>query len=148
MLCLGVVLLGLGKRKLGIMIIVAFLLSGLIVQLCKRYIPEPRPGRYFSHIEAIHKVYDMPLTGNNSFPSGHTTTAFAMFSMLSLVNRYKRWQSCFFVLALLVGYSRIYLGHHFFKDVYVGALCGYISSVIVFWFFRNKEFNEKPLLKY
>lgn len=148
MLALGVVLLGLGKRKLGVMLLLSFLLSGLTVQISKKYMPEPRPGRYFPEINAIHKVYDMPLTGNNSFPSGHTTTAFAMFSMLALTNQYRRWQLCFFVLALLVGYSRIYLGHHFFKDVYAGSLCGFISSLLILWLFRNKEFDEKPLISY
>ena len=50
MLALGVVLLGLGKRKLGVMLLLSFLLSGLFVQVSKKYMPEPRPGRYFSQI--------------------------------------------------------------------------------------------------
>ena len=144
MLALGVVFLGLGKRKLGVMLLLSFLLSGLIVQISKRYAAEPRPGRYFPQINAIHKVDDMPLTGNNSFPSGHTTTAFAMFSMLALTSRYKRLQMGYFLLALLVGYSRIYLGHHFFKDVYAGAIVGYLSSLMILWIFRNKMlYNDR-----
>jgi membrane-associated phospholipid phosphatase len=144
MLALGIVLLGLGKRKLGVMLFLSFILSGLIVQISKRSIPEPRPGRYFPQINAIHKVNDMPLTGNNSFPSGHTTTAFAMFSMLALTSRYRRLQMGYFLLALLVGYSRIYLGHHFFKDVYVGAIVGYLSSLMTLWIFRNKMlYNDR-----
>jgi membrane-associated phospholipid phosphatase len=138
MLAVGVVLIGLGKRKLGIMMLIAFVASGLIIQSIKKFKPEPRPGRYFTQIDRIHKVEDQPLTGNNSFPSGHTTTAFAFFSMLAFSSRVYGMQLFYFILALLVGYSRIYLGHHFFKDVYVGSIIGFITSLIVVWSLRNK----------
>lgn len=142
MIATGVVLLGLGKRKLGILILASFLLSGLFVQLFKRYKPEPRPGRYFSKIERIHKVEEQPLMGNNSFPSGHTTTAFAMFSMLALATRNYSLQFIYFLMALLVGYSRIYLGHHFFKDVYFGSLIGYGSTLFIYLVFKKREFGS------
>jgi membrane-associated phospholipid phosphatase len=144
MLASGIVLLGLGKRKLGIMIVISFIISGLIIQAVKKYSPEPRPGRYFAHIERIHKVEDQPLTGNNSFPSGHTTTAFALFSMLAFSSRSLAVQFVYFILALLVGYSRIYLGHHFFKDVYVGGMVGFLTSLFIIWVFRNRlNFDSK-----
>jgi membrane-associated phospholipid phosphatase len=141
MIGLGVVLLGLGKRKMGVMLILSFLLSGLIVQMGKRLKPEPRPGKYYAEINQIHRVEDQPLKGNNSFPSGHTTTAFAMFSLLSFsIKRNLLLESVFFLLALFVAYSRIYLGHHFFKDVYAGAILGYVCSLLIVWLFRNKNF--------
>ena len=143
MVALGVVLLGLGKRKLGLMIIVSFLLSGLIVQVSKKYKPEPRPGKYFTEVSRIHRVEDQPLTGNNSFPSGHTTTAFAMFSMLAFASRKYSMQLICFLAAILVAYSRIYLGHHFFKDVFFGAILGYITTLMVLWVFRNKDFGGR-----
>jgi membrane-associated phospholipid phosphatase len=144
MLAGGVIFLGLGKRKLGIMILIAFVVSGLLAQGIKKYKPEPRPGRYFAEIDRIHKVQDQPLTGNNSFPSGHTTTAFAFFAMLAFVTQNKGLQVFYFLCALLVGYSRIYLGQHFFKDVYVGAMVGFSTSLIVLWSLRNKLlYNDK-----
>jgi membrane-associated phospholipid phosphatase len=141
MLGLGVIMLGLGKRKMGVLLILSFLLSGLFVQVGKRFKPEPRPGRYYAEINRIHKVHDQPLMGNNSFPSGHTTTAFAMFTILALYSKNKGRQMLFFLLALSVGYSRIYLGHHFFKDVYFGAMLGFTSVIILFWILRNKDFG-------
>jgi membrane-associated phospholipid phosphatase len=141
MIAIGVVLLGLRKRKLGLMILISFLISGLIVQLSKRYKPEPRPGKYFTEINRIHSVHDQPLTGNNSFPSGHTTTAFALFSMLAFHSRKYSLQIFYFLAALLVGYSRIYLGQHFFKDVYAGALLGYGCSLVIFKQLREKDFG-------
>ena len=141
-LALGVLMLGLGKRKLGIMLLATFVLSGLLAQSIKRFKPEPRPGRYFTHIERIHKVSENPLTGNNSFPSGHTTTAFAMFSMLAFASRTYTLPLIYFLLALMVGYSRIYLGQHFFKDVLIGAFLGYLSSLFILWLFRKKDFGS------
>lgn len=143
MIGLGVVLMGLGKRRLGLLLIISFLFSGLIVQICKKGKPEPRPGRYFTEVSRIHKVRDQPLTGNNSFPSGHTTTAFAMFAMLALFTGSHILQLCYFLMALLVAYSRIYLGQHFFKDVYAGAILGYLCTLLIVWIFRNKELGGR-----
>lgn len=143
MILLGLIFLVMGKRKTGVLLILAFLLSGLFVQIIKRTKPEPRPGRYYTELnqgEQIHRVDGNLLKGNNSFPSGHTTTAFAMFSLLAFDNRRKHRQLLFFMIALTVGYSRIYLGQHFFKDVWIGALLGYATSYFLLWAFRKKDF--------
>ncbi|HMO33909.1 MAG TPA: phosphatase PAP2 family protein [Lacibacter sp.] len=141
MLVVGALALGLGRRKLGVLLILSFLLSGLLAQGLKRLRPEPRPGRYFTQIEQIHKVEERLLQGNNSFPSGHTTTAFALFSLLAFSTRKYGWQLLFFMAAVFVGYSRIYLGQHFFKDVYAGALLGFACSLLLFWLFRKQEWD-------
>ena len=64
-------------------------------------------------------------TGANSFPSGHTLSAFALYTYLALILPEKRYAglACFTV-ALLVAVSRIYLVQHFLEDVYVGAMLG------------------------
>jgi membrane-associated phospholipid phosphatase len=142
MILIGLIFIVMNKKKTGVLLILSFLLSGLFVQIIKRTKPEPRPGRYFTALhkaDRIHRVDGHLLMGNNSFPSGHTTTAFALFSLLSFDNRRVRWQILFFFLALAVGYSRIYLGQHFFKDVLIGALLGYATSLFLVWQFRNKE---------
>lgn len=142
MLGVGAVALGLGYRKLGILLILSFLLSGLLAQGIKRLQPQPRPGAYFAQVDAIHKVDGKLLKGNNSFPSGHTTTAFAMFALLAFASGSFALQLSYFLLALLVGYSRIYLGQHFFADVWAGALLGFASSVWLLWLFRNKHIDQ------
>lgn len=141
MLALAIVLLGLGKRRLGILLLISFIFSGLLAQTIKRLKPEPRPGIHFAQIEQIHKVNDELLKANNSFPSGHTTTAFAMFSLLAFAVRNPSLQLLFLLLALGVGFSRIYLGQHFFKDVWVGSLLGYGTSLLIFWIFREQDFS-------
>lgn len=148
MITLAVILFIAGKRKLGILLFLSFFLSGLFVQLVKRLEPEPRPGLYFSNEKplqktgTIHFIDGKLLMGRNSFPSGHTTTAFALFSLLAFATRNQFIQILFFLAALIVGYSRIYLGQHFFKDVLIGAVLGYGCSVFLFWLLRNKEFDR------
>jgi membrane-associated phospholipid phosphatase len=142
MLALGIVLLGLGKRRLGILLLISFIFSGLLAQAIKRAKPEPRPGLHFAQVDVIHRVNDDLLKANNSFPSGHTTTAFAMFSLLSFSVRNPTVQLFYLLLALAVGFSRLYLGQHFFKDVWVGSLIGYGTSLFIFWIFREQDFSS------
>jgi len=53
------------------------------------------------------------------------------------------------MLAVLVGYSRIYLSQHFLFDVYFGALFGVISAFIIIFMMQkfNQEWLDKSLVK-
>lgn len=141
MASLAVIMFLIGKRKLGLLLILSFLLSGLLAQTIKRIEQRPRPGAYFKQPERIHRVDEKLLKGNNSFPSGHTTTAFATFSLLAFATRTKAIQFFFFAVAVVVGYSRIYLGAHFAEDVLAGAALGFISSFFLCWLLRKKEWD-------
>jgi membrane-associated phospholipid phosphatase len=59
-----------------------------------------------------------------SYPSGHSALAFTVATVLALALR--RWSviGMGLVGALVVGYSRLYLGHHYFSDVVGGAVLG------------------------
>jgi len=73
-------------------------------------------------------------SGANSFPSGHTMSGFALFAFVAFCAPRKKWGAVlFFLLALLVGFSRIYLTQHFFEDVYLGAIVGVLVGI--FWYF-------------
>ena len=141
MAALGIILWLVGKKKLGLLLMLSFLLSGLLAQSIKRLEQRPRPGLYFKKSEVIHRVDHELLKGRNSFPSGHTTTAFATFSLLAFATRNKLVQLFFFAAAVAVAYSRIYLGAHFAEDVLAGAALGFSSSYFLCWLLRKKDWD-------
>lgn len=115
----------------------AFLLS----QALKSYFNEPRPLAYFKEAGLVHIVEDWSHYYHRSFPSGHTTGTFAFFCFLSLflTPHHRGWGLLFFAMALLTGYSRIYLAAHFFLDVYVGSLIGTVFSIFAVSVFYKKR---------
>ena len=141
MAALGIILWLVGKKKLGLLLMLSFLLSGLLAQNIKRLEQRPRPGLYCKKSEVIHRVDHELLKGRNSFPSGHTTTAFATFSLLAFATRNKLVQLFFFAAAVAVAYSRIYLGAHFAEDVLAGAALGFSSSYFLCWLLRKKDWD-------
>jgi undecaprenyl-diphosphatase len=76
-----------------------------------------------------------------SFPSGHTSVAFATATSLSLA--YPKWYVIVpsFAYAGTVGYSRMYLGIHYPSDVLAGALVGAGSSLLTWQL--QKLLNKK-----
>jgi membrane-associated phospholipid phosphatase len=104
-----------------------------IILLIKKFYGCPRPLVEFG----LSRVHTVPWLDNafyNSFPSGHTIGAFGFFMLLSfyLPKKQKLWSVLFFALALGCGISRLYLGQHYFKDIYVGSLIGVMVSTVLF----------------
>ena len=108
-------------------------LTGIIVTgvsfLAKSFFLHPRPSVYYralGQLDNINLVEDVYLLGGpTSFPSGHTMSGFAIFTLIALLLPHKKIVAILlFSAALLVGISRIYLVQHFLKDVYLGAIMG------------------------
>ena len=114
----------------------------------KSYFKHPRPITYFYkylknvNFKGIAEVHHH--TGFNSFPSGHTFAAFAIFTLLMLVSKNKKSQIIYLLLAVTVGLSRIYLAQHFVEDVAFGSILGIIMALSVYYLFfivwKNKTF--------
>ena len=106
----------------------------LIQQVLKRLYHAPRPVLFFNRAAWIHHSSAWPELLRNSFPSGHSQGAFSFFCFVSLLLPAKyRWLGfVFFIFAISVCYSRIYLAAHFFDDVYAGSLIGGITTTLLF----------------
>lgn len=106
----------------------------LVQQGMKAWFDELRPLKYFNDAPWIHKLPHWPSLYHHSFPSGHTEGAFSFLCFLSLLlyRTHRHWALLFFVLALMVGYSRMYLAAHFFADVYVGSIVGVVVTTICY----------------
>lgn len=119
------------QRILATKLLLVFLFSGLIAQLLKRLFRAPRPKALLNEAFYDHFISGVTHSGFTSFPSGHTTTAFAVAAMLAFSCRGKTTGIFAFWIAMLVGYSRVYLGQHFVEDVLAGMVIGILSAVLI-----------------
>jgi len=128
----GLLFLLLKQRRLSLLILSSYVLSGLIAQTIKYFVVSLRPGSS-PELSDYKYFYEETLHGSHaSFPSGHATTAFAMAAIISFWYKDKRIGVLAFLFALMVGYSRIYTGNHFLIDVLAGSFIG-ISCSIICW---------------
>ena len=125
------------RRFLSLMIIAGYVLSGIPVQIIKSYFDTPRPAIFLKGMNYSHFVEGVTLHNYNSFPSGHTASAFALALILAISLKNKWYGLIILFLATMVGYSRIYLSQHFMVDVFVGSLVGVLSGVTIYLFLEK-----------
>ena len=134
-------------NRTGWMLLYSFLLSGLVAQIFKNLCPSPRPRLFFEHSHILFFIDGVTLSNSSSFPSGHTTTAFAIATVLVLALKNAKWQLVILIIALGVGYSRIYLGQHFLGDVLAGIFIGTVSGLVCVWGVENNKIKTFSLKK-
>ena len=71
-----------------------------------------------------------PALQKHSFPSGHTTTIFALAAVLCMQFHHNGWRALFFLTAVLVGISRAAVGVHWPLDILAGAFGGWLSGIM------------------
>lgn len=105
----------------------SLILSTLVCQIIKHSVNRLRPFLIIENLN-IKKIG----IDDYSLPSGHTTAAFCIAISLSIL--LPKFTLLFFVLALLVGLSRVYLGVHYPTDVLLGIVIGCVCSILVRFF--------------
>ena len=103
------------------------LLNTATTTLLKNVVKRERPYNVYTGI------FPDKLESDYSFPSGHTSSAFATATSLAITT--KKWYVALpaYAWSAGVGYSRIYLGQHYPSDVLMGALVGTSSALICHW---------------
>ena len=125
---------------LGMVLIVQGLLIALFKQLLFRDVP--RPKTYFEGARVLDLIEGVKIQDFDSFPSGHTMTAFAMVGFLALVSQSNKKALTLLSAAVLTGISRIYLGHHFLIDILAGSLIGLFVALLFYFLFERYLNNE------
>lgn len=122
---IAIIMLFLNKRRVrasGILLLAGITSSYYFVSIIKNLISRPRP---FVALSGVNTVFTI---GGFSFPSGHASMAFMAAFLLT---KCFRRGYIFFSLAAVVALSRVYLGLHYFSDVVVGSIIGYLIGFIV-----------------
>lgn len=139
---------GIYRLRYGLIALLSIAGSGLITQFLKRMVFSDsfRPSVVFKDLPDLYLVPGVDLHSNFSFPSGHSTTAFATFLFLAFVSRTPWVQWICFAWAILVAFSRVYISQHFFEDIYAGSIVGTSISLVVIYFLADRKWGEKGIL--
>ncbi|MEM2956046.1 MAG: phosphatase PAP2 family protein [Candidatus Pacearchaeota archaeon] len=124
LLASGIVYLKNKKKLLHLWLSVA--ISIMLSILLKIIIARQRPL-----IEGISTISNLIkesyLTWDFSFPSNHTAFVFAMLLFMP-----KKWFWFWLIIAIIIAFSRVYLGLHYLSDVIAGAFLGlFVSHLII-----------------
>lgn len=112
------------------------IMAGITSQFLKRMFFDGalRPMEFIG-AEKLYFIPGVHVHSIHSFPSGHTTAGFAFMAFIACLffSNNKLMQMVLALVAVLIGYSRMYLSQHFLEDVVAGACLGLFSFAFVFF---------------
>ena len=88
--------------------------------------------------EGIRTLREETATGY-SFPSGHTQGASSFYGAMAIYLKKRVMYIIATVMIILIGFSRLYLGVHYPKDVIVGGVLGVLTSLICYKLYNKVE---------
>ncbi len=121
-------------KKMGEFLAITLGFSATVNTIIKNIVNAPRPfQKYPDLVENLRP----DTSGGMSFPSGHTQNYATVLFSASFYKKNMKLLYISFVLVLLMGISRMYLGVHFLEDVMVSAVLG-----LGFAYILNKIFSK------
>jgi len=118
-----------GKLALTILIISLSFTDAICAQILKPFFERIRP----SHLNLEEVNLLISKGGKWSMPSNHAANIFSLAMVLSYF--YKKYKPLLFLIAILISFSRVYVGVHFPGDIIAGGCIGFFisSSLIILW---------------
>lgn len=118
-------------RRFGTAMLLGVTIGSIFTNLClKVFIARPRP--YADESSLFHQLWllvGQNIESDKSFPSGHTTAAFATMTPAFILGKPRvKWAAVIF--AVLMGIARIYLVVHYPSDVLAGMIVGIFAGCI------------------
>ncbi|MBI2039775.1 phosphatase PAP2 family protein [Candidatus Microgenomates bacterium] len=115
---------GAKERKVIILVLLSLPLVFLIIAVIHLFFIEPRPFISYQFTPLI----PFPFINDPSFPSRHASIISAI--AFSYYYFKSKWAPLFFIFAIWVGVSRIYVGVHYPLDILGGVMVGIVSLII------------------
>jgi undecaprenyl-diphosphatase len=116
------------NKKFVFNLLIALAISSIIVFGLKLFIGRPRPEVSYPSLITQNIINNhMRCDTDGSFPSGHATIAFTCATSLAIFDKKRKW--FYYLIAVLISLSRIYLDCHYLLDVIGGGLIGYFIGI-------------------
>ena len=126
-------------KTMGKVMVLGFILNLIIVNLLlKNIFARVRPFNIVNHADLL-----IPTLKDGSFPSGHTSYAFTIFTIVLFMAKKKSLKVLTGILAVLIAFSRLYLYVHFPTDVIGGVIIGFILAILAMKIYFSKNIREK-----
>lgn len=122
-------------KRIAILCLFSLLLADGIALILKILVLEPRPFVTLNNVHLLVVENDPA-----SFPSGHTTSTFAVLSVLVFKFRHEFWSVVLILFGVVIGFSRIYVGVHYPLDVLAGCIIGVLCAYFTYKY-ENKIIN-------
>lgn len=124
---LSILLLIILRNRKAVALVVFLALNGIINEILKRLFKRERPN-----------IKRLVVEKGYSYPSGHTMSATCFYGLMSFLVAISELTIYFKIgiivllvlLVLVIGFSRIYLGVHYFSDVVAGILMGTFFTIL------------------
>lgn len=131
------------KNTIAWLLSASALISVLITQVIKNYLHKDGVQIFFEDEQYIFNSYANTMT---IFVSAHTAMAFTLATFFALHFNKRKISALLFIAAIIIAYSRIYLGNHTLPDLIAGAFTGIASGSFIFYSKLNFSKLKKKFL--
>lgn len=117
--------------------VVILFTDSFTAQVIRPWVCRLRPSNLDNPMSTMVHIVDGYRGGAYGFPSNHASNTWGLAFFITFLFRRYKLTFFFFLWALLVCYSRMYLGVHYFGDLLIGGLLALAGASTVFYVFRK-----------